>query len=600
MSIKFNKHGLNVNNIISDNIIASDGSKFLNENESNLKYIRSSIPQTYNWTPDWKNNVRGIDVVSFETPVNGWLSINKSNSPILINGKQITTLPSSGSYQGMLKFGDVVTSSSEFSYTFAPCKSEMLDWREVPTDYDIWRGAIFRNDDGSVESRDLYIPDASSWRYLVNNNGLTITKVEDDKAYNSDEFVCNMQTEKIKRGYSAFYQFSNLTTFTSDLSSLTDGERMFMYCENLTTFTGDLSSLTNGERMFMYCENLTTFTGDLSSLTNGYQMFCECHKLTSFTSDLSSLTDGGMMFDDCESLTTFTSDLSSLTNGSMMFYNCNLDYDSIRHISETIRDVSSFDERPTLNIGNYDLEATNFVVDIMKKGWDIGSNAIKTPSFFSSAVSVIDNNFYNSSNELIGTYDTSTIILGKELFYKTKRVITTFDSDLSSLTDGWMMFYECRNLTTFTSDLSSITQAYQMFRTCPNLTTFTTSDLNSLTDGGSMFRDCTNLTTFTYDLNSLTNGKWMFRGCSKLTSFTSDLSSLTDGTLMFENCKLDAASIERILTTIPTYTSGSYSLYLGIQSAAASKFAEITGTTPTTTEQSVSYKGWTISVKINS
>ena len=314
MSIKFNKHGLNVNNITSDNIIASDGSKFLNENESNLKYIRSSIPQTYNWTPDWKNNVRGVDVVSFEAPVNGWLSINKSNSPILINGKEITTLPSSGSYQSMLKAGDAVTSSSEFSYTFAPCKSEMLDWREVPTDYDIWRGAIFRNDDGSVESRDLYIPDATNWKTEVyDSNGLTITKVENNKAYNGDEFVCNMQTEKIKIGEKMFYKNTALTVFDSDLSSLTDGSSMFRSCSNLTSFDVDLSSLTNGYYMFEKCSNLTTFTSDLSSLTDGYDMFYGCDNLTTFTSDLSSLTSGYWMFSGCKKLTSFNADLSSLT-----------------------------------------------------------------------------------------------------------------------------------------------------------------------------------------------------------------------------------------------------------------------------------------------
>ena len=187
MSIKFNKHGLRVNNLTSDNIVSSDGSKFLSEKESDLKYIDSTPVQNYNWTPDWRNNVRGVDVTTFETPVNGWLSINKSSSPIFVNGNKITTLTNNGSYQSMLKFGNVVTSEAEFTYTFAPCKSEMLDWREVPTDYDIWRGAIFRNDDGSVESRDLYIPDATNWKTQVYDaNGLTITKVENNKAYNGE------------------------------------------------------------------------------------------------------------------------------------------------------------------------------------------------------------------------------------------------------------------------------------------------------------------------------------------------------------------------------------------------------------------------------
>jgi hypothetical protein len=67
---------------------------------------------------------------------------------------------------------------------------------------------------------------------------------------------------------------------------------------------------------------------------------------------------------------------------------------------------------------------------------------------------------------------------------------------------------------------------------------------------------------------------------------------------MFHNCKLDSNSIENILTTIPTITTAPI-LTIGIQESAASKFAEITGLTPTTTEQFVSYKGWDIKVKIN-
>ena len=51
--------------------------------------------------------------------------------------------------------------------------------------------------------------------------------------------------------------------------------------------------------MFKYCSNLTSFSSDLSSLTNGTTMFCDCSNLTSFSSDLSSLTNGTDMFSYC-------------------------------------------------------------------------------------------------------------------------------------------------------------------------------------------------------------------------------------------------------------------------------------------------------------
>jgi hypothetical protein len=70
---------------------------------------------------------------------------------------------------------------------------------------------------------------------------------------------------------------------------------------------------------------------------------------------------------------------------------------------------------------------------------------------------------------------------------------------------------------------------------------------------------------------------------------------------MFSGCKLDAPSVERILTTIPEYSDGSlHQLYLTVQSGeAAAKFGEITGTTPTSIASiNVNFKGWTISVNI--
>lgn len=70
-----------------------------------------------------------------------------------------------------------------------------------------------------------------------------------------------------------FYNRSQLTTFSSDLPSLTNGNWMFSYCYNLIAFTSDLSSLTNGSEMFNYCKNLTSFSSEMPSLTNSGYMF---------------------------------------------------------------------------------------------------------------------------------------------------------------------------------------------------------------------------------------------------------------------------------------------------------------------------------------
>lgn len=81
-------------------------------------------------------------------------------------------------------------------------------------------------------------------------------------------------------------------------------------------------------------------------------------------------------------------------------------------------------------------------------------------------------------------------------------------------------------------------------------------DLSNMTNGNHMFYECSALTSFCGDLSSLTDGSGMFGGCTKLTTCITDLSSLTDGVSMFNGCTLDAESLECIADTLPTVTSG--------------------------------------------
>lgn len=76
--------------------------------------------------------------------------------------------------------------------------------------------------------KNFHIPNASNWNLLVYKpNKLTITKVENNKAYNGDKFVCNIQCEKINDGSRLFYNCTELGTFDGDLSSLSNGNLMF-------------------------------------------------------------------------------------------------------------------------------------------------------------------------------------------------------------------------------------------------------------------------------------------------------------------------------------------------------------------------------------
>ena len=105
------------------------------------------------------------------------------------------------------------------------------------------------------------------------------TKVIGNFVYGSDGKV--IDTIRAERMVSGFYGYTatGLTEWVADMPNLKNSvlnggsSGVFNYCSALSEFIGDLSSLTDGYRMFYYCSALSEFIGDLSSLENGVQMF---------------------------------------------------------------------------------------------------------------------------------------------------------------------------------------------------------------------------------------------------------------------------------------------------------------------------------------
>ena len=211
-----------------------------------------------------------------------------------------------------------------------------------------------------------------------------------------------------------FHGCDNLTSFNSDLPSLSYCYQMFAGCSNLTSFSSDLSSLTDGHGMFSGCDNLTSFGSDLSNLISGGHMFDSCSGLVSFDSNLTNLTTGSYMFNGCDNLTTFDSDLSSLTIGNYMFQYC-------WNLTTFNTNLSSLTNGEGMFWGCYNITSINF--------------------------------------------DLSSLTNGRDMFSGCA-VLASFDSNLSSLTDGSSMFSQCENLTSFNSNLSSLTDGSYMFFDC--------------------------------------------------------------------------------------------------------------------------------------
>ena len=177
---------------------------------------------------------------------------------------------------------------------------------------------------------------------------------------------------------------------------------------------------------------------------------------------------------------------------------------------------------------------------------------------WNTAISLSDNGHIEVKPHVHGVladFDTGEITLEgiTESQIETLRTaVNVIDNELLGENDEHIMYWQTDGLT----------DVYGMFSYCDNLTSFS-SDLPSLTNGDLMFADCSNLTSFSSDLSSLTDSSQMFNYCENLSDFKSELSSLMDGQMMFFKCKLDAQSVANIVHTLPTRESNGY-IYIGI------------------------------------
>jgi len=168
--------------------------------------------------------------------------------------------------------------------------------------------------------------------------------------------------------------------------------------------------------------------------------------------------------------------------------------------------------------------------------------------------------------------------------------LRSFDVDLPALTKGNQMF-QSSGLQSFTGALPALQTALQMFDRC-GLRVFSV-DLPELQSGSNMFIRCASLQSFSSYLPLMTGGGSMFSSCTALTSFAADLPSLSTGSNMFSSCKLDKASALRVLTTIPTYTSDTHNLTIGIHVDHQTDEEVLAAIT------AAEGKGWTLTVQWN-
>ena len=109
----------------------------------------------------------------------------------------------------------------------------------------------------------------------------------------------------------------------------------------------------------------------------------------------------------------------------------------------------------------------------------------------------------------------------------------------------------------------------------------------------SMFYNCRELEEVHADLRDIPGGYYSFAITPKLWYFGSELPKLTNGAAMFEWSILNKESALRILNSIPTYTSGSHSLTIGIH------IDHQTDEEVLTAISNAESRGWTMTVQWN-
>jgi hypothetical protein len=151
--------------------------------------------------------------------------------------------------------------------------------------------------------------------------------------------------------------------------------------------------------------------------------------------------------------------------------------------------------------------------------------------------------------------------------------------------------FKSTGISQFEGELPVVTQGYQIFA-YNKFKTFNI-DMPKLTQMDNGFRGNTRLERITSNFPSLTSAQNAFYDCSNLSVFRGDLSKLSNGTSLFYNCILDKDSVKFLSENLPTYTSGTHNITIGIQKSLETDEEVLVAIA------TIKSKGWTVTTQWN-
>lgn len=369
----------------------------------------------------------------------------------------------------------------------------------------------------------------------------------------------------LKNGNEMFSNCPNLTSFDASLDSLMYANRMFKDTQ-ITTFNNNMPLLTEAVEMFSNTP-IRMFYSSLENLENGSRMFADCTLLSTSTEDeIEEINEGEQ---DEEIINSLNLECPSLKIGDEMFINdtaltaCNLEANNLHQATSMFKDsgikhftgsidsiINGTSMFENSEISYFDIKNLNHltIADKMFKENMLEDWSIPMPSLQSAEEMFAASAQNETPEEPLPPSEGEGE--GEDEGNEDDNLEPLPPSSLpEELPDDMPTFNESEipvEPTVEEEVVSKIVDSNSL------LTTFI-SELGSLTNGSKMFKNCKNLTSFVSTLPSLIIGDEMFSGCKldadSVIRIANSLPDLGGSITLGINCKVDSANADGTYST---------------------------------------------------
>lgn len=361
-------------------------------------------------------------------------------------------------------------------------------------------------------------------------NGLPVTTIASQAFYQNTNLTTFTLPDTIKTIESqAFYKCTNLLEVNLGNGLEEIGNEAFYYCQKLTTVTYGPNLKTIGNSVFYYCSALSSIPIGNTITSIGTYSFYYCNKLTYLPIGDSIETIGNYAFRYCTALTELILSDTLKTIGTHAFSNCT-----------KVNNISLPNSLTT--IGSYAFNECTAITNIV-----IPDSVVTMDTYA----------FYKCTNLLTVKLSNNLQVISNYTFdYCTKLNSVTFPTTGNLVTIGTYAFrYTALESLDLPNSIKTINN--YAFYNITELTTVTIPD-SVTTFGSNIFQACTGITSYKLPANIETIPTSIFYGCTGLTSITIPKTITTIGSSAFYGCSNVTSIIFESSNTVTTISDSAF------------------------------------------